>query len=57
MDSIFVGNDQMALSVLRAASEIGKKVPQDLSVIGFDGIPDSEFYCPPLSTVSQIKTN
>lgn len=53
MDGIFVGNDQMALSVLRTAAEIGKKVPQDLSVIGFDGIADAEFYCPPLSTVSQ----
>jgi DNA-binding LacI/PurR family transcriptional regulator len=53
MDGIFVGNDQMALSVLLASKEIGKKVPEELSVIGFDGIADSEFYCPPLSTVSQ----
>lgn len=53
MDGIFVGNDQMALSVLRVSAEIGKKIPQELSVIGFDGIADSEFYCPPLSTVSQ----
>jgi DNA-binding LacI/PurR family transcriptional regulator len=53
MDGIFVGNDQMALSVLLASKEIGIKVPEKLSVIGFDGIADSEFYCPPLSTVSQ----
>ena len=53
MDGIFVGNDQMALSVLQASLEIGKKIPQELSVIGFDGIAESEFYCPSLSTVSQ----
>lgn len=53
MDSVFAGNDQMALSVLQASLEIGKKVPQDLSVIGFDGTAESEFYCPPLSTVYQ----
>jgi LacI family transcriptional regulator len=53
MDALFVGNDQMALSVLRTAFEHGRKVPEDLAIIGFDGIPESEFYCPPLSTVNQ----
>jgi Transcriptional regulators len=53
MDAIFVGNDQMALSVLKSAPEIGKRIPTDLSVIGFDGIAESEFYSPSLSTVSQ----
>jgi LacI family transcriptional regulator len=53
MDAVFVGNDQMALSVLQASLELGKKIPQDLSVVGFDGIADSEFYCPPLTTVYQ----
>jgi LacI family transcriptional regulator len=53
MDAIFVGNDQMALSVLISLREIDKKIPQDFSVVGFDGIADSEFYCPPLTTVSQ----
>lgn len=53
MDAVFVGNDQMALSVLQASLELGKKIPQDLSVVGFDGIADSEFYCPSLTTVYQ----
>jgi LacI family transcriptional regulator len=53
MDAIFVGNDQMALSVLQSSLEMGKKIPQDLAVIGFDGMPESEFYCPSLSTVYQ----
>lgn len=52
-DGIFVGNDQMAISVLQYAMEIGKKIPQDFSVVGFDGIAESEFYCPPLTTVYQ----
>ena len=53
MDAVFVGNDQMALSVLQTAWEQGKKIPDDLAVIGFDGIPESEFYFPPLSTIFQ----
>ena len=53
MDAVFVGNDQMALSVLQTAWEQGKKIPDDLAVIGFDGIPESEFYFPPLSTIYQ----
>lgn len=53
MDAVFVGNDQMALSVLITLREMGKEIPRDLSVIGFDGIADSEFYCPPLTTVYQ----
>jgi DNA-binding LacI/PurR family transcriptional regulator len=53
MDAVFVGNDQMALSVLQTASEQGKRIPDDLAVIGFDGIPESEFYYPPLTTVCQ----
>ncbi|HSN94661.1 MAG TPA: LacI family DNA-binding transcriptional regulator [Anaerolineaceae bacterium] len=53
VDGIFVGNDQMALSILQTASEIGKKIPRDLSIVGFDGIAESEFYVPSLSTVYQ----
>jgi LacI family transcriptional regulator len=53
MDAIFVGNDQMALSVLQTAAERGIRVPDDLAVVGFDGIPESEFYSPSLSTVYQ----
>jgi len=53
VDGIFAGNDQMALSILQTASEIGKKIPRDLSIVGFDGIAESEFYIPSLSTVYQ----
>lgn len=53
MDGLFVGNDQMALSVLRTACDQGLKIPEQLAVVGFDGLSDSEFYCPPLTTVNQ----
>jgi DNA-binding LacI/PurR family transcriptional regulator len=51
--AIFAANDQMALGVLRALSEAGRRVPQDVSIVGFDGIPEGEFFRPPLTTVRQ----
>jgi DNA-binding LacI/PurR family transcriptional regulator len=51
--AIFVANDQMALGVLRALHEAGRPVPQDVSVVGFDGIPEGGFFMPPLTTVWQ----
>jgi DNA-binding LacI/PurR family transcriptional regulator len=53
ISAIFAANDQMALGVLRALSEAGRRVPQDVSVVGFDGIPQGEFFRPPLTTVRQ----
>jgi DNA-binding LacI/PurR family transcriptional regulator len=46
-------NDQMALGVIRAMSEAGRPVPGDVSVVGFDDIPEAEFFGPPLTTVRQ----
>ena len=46
-------NDQMALGVIRAMSEAGRPVPSDVSVVGFDDIPEAEFFGPPLTTVRQ----
>lgn len=51
--AIFCVSDIMAMSVMRAAKEIGRKVPEDLSLIGFDDIPLAEFYNPPLTTIHQ----
>lgn len=53
MDSIFVGNDQMALGVIQTACQKGLKIPEDLAIIGFDNIPESAFFCPPLTTIEQ----
>ena len=51
--AIFVGNDQMALGVIAALKSRGLLVPQDVSVMGFDDIPDAAFFDPPLTTVNQ----
>jgi DNA-binding LacI/PurR family transcriptional regulator len=51
--AVFAANDQMALGVLRALSEAGRRVPDDVSVVGFEGIPQGEFFSPPLTTVRQ----
>jgi DNA-binding LacI/PurR family transcriptional regulator len=51
--AIFAANDQMALGVLRALHEQGRRVPEDVSVVGFDDIPDAASYLPPLTTVHQ----
>jgi len=53
MDSIFVANDQMALSVLRVAHRQGIQVPGQLAVIGFDNLPESAYFYPSLTTISQ----
>lgn len=49
---LFCANDEMAAGVLRAAREIGRAVPESLSVIGFDDILMSLYLDPPLSTIS-----
>jgi DNA-binding LacI/PurR family transcriptional regulator len=51
--AVFVANDQMALGMLRAFQEMGIEVPRDVSVVGFDDIPEAEFFPPPLTTVRQ----
>ncbi|MBD8205916.1 LacI family DNA-binding transcriptional regulator [Microbacterium sp. CFBP 8790] len=51
--AVFVANDQMALGALRAFAEAGRRVPDDIAVVGFDDIVDAGEYRPPLSTVRQ----
>ncbi|GGX85057.1 LacI family DNA-binding transcriptional regulator [Streptomyces fructofermentans] len=51
--AVFAANDQMALGLLRALHEQGRYVPDDVSVIGFDDIPESGSFLPPLTTVHQ----
>ena len=50
---LFVGNDQMALGAMRALRAHGLGVPEDVSVVGFDALPESAFFEPPLTTVLQ----
>ncbi|MDX5568185.1 LacI family DNA-binding transcriptional regulator [Streptomyces sp. ID05-04B] len=51
--AVFVANDQMALGLLRALHEGGRRVPEDVSVIGFDDIPEASSFLPPLTTLYQ----
>jgi DNA-binding LacI/PurR family transcriptional regulator len=53
LTAVFVANDQMALGVLRALHETGRNVPAEVSVVGFDDIPEAAFLTPPLTTVRQ----
>lgn len=49
--AVFVANDQMALGVVKALSEHGVRVPEDVSVVGFDDVPEARYYRPALTTV------
>jgi LacI family transcriptional regulator len=51
MDSIFVANDQMALSVIQAACQKKLRIPEDLGIVGFDNISESAYFSPPLTTI------
>ena len=51
--AVFCASDQLALGVLRALHEAGRRVPEDVSVVGFDGGLDGAHYLPPLTTVRQ----
>jgi DNA-binding LacI/PurR family transcriptional regulator len=51
--AVFVGNDQMALGLLRAFHEAGVRVPEDVLVAGFDDVPEAAYFTPPLTTVRQ----
>ncbi len=51
--AVFVANDHMAIGVLSALGERGLRVPEDVSVVGFDDVPESGYLCPPLTTVRQ----
>jgi DNA-binding LacI/PurR family transcriptional regulator len=51
--AVFCSNDQMALGLMHAFREADVRVPADISVIGFDDIPDAAHYWPPLTTIRQ----
>ncbi|MGN7702798.1 LacI family DNA-binding transcriptional regulator [Cellulosimicrobium sp. 22601] len=51
--AVFVANDQMALGLVRALHDTGRRVPEDVSVVGFDDLPESSEFLPPLTTVHQ----
>jgi LacI family transcriptional regulator len=52
--AIFAANDMSAIGVYQVAQEMGVRIPQELSVVGFDNIRESAFLNPPLTTVDQF---
>lgn len=48
---VFAANDHLALGILRALHERGRRVPQDVSIVGFDDVPEAAYFIPPLTTV------
>jgi LacI family transcriptional regulator len=52
-DAVFVASDTMAVGALRALRESGKRIPEDVAVVGFDDIPSAAHMDPPLTTVRQ----
>jgi DNA-binding LacI/PurR family transcriptional regulator len=52
--AIFAQNDRMAIGAIRALRETGRRVPDDVSVIGFDDIPVASYFDPPLTTLHQL---
>jgi DNA-binding LacI/PurR family transcriptional regulator len=53
VSAVFVANDQMALGVLRAMHEAGRQIPDEVSIVGFDDIPEAPYFTPSLTTVHQ----
>jgi DNA-binding LacI/PurR family transcriptional regulator len=52
-DAVFVGNDHMAIGLMSALRERGLRVPEDVSIVGFDDVPEAAYLSPPLTTVRQ----
>jgi LacI family transcriptional regulator len=53
VDAVFACNDQMALGALGVLHQLGRRIPQDIAIVGFDNIPESAYFWPPLTTVQQ----
>jgi DNA-binding LacI/PurR family transcriptional regulator len=49
--AVFAANDPLALGLLRALHERGRRVPQEVSVVGFDDVPEAAYFIPPLTTI------
>ncbi|MBU7596563.1 LacI family DNA-binding transcriptional regulator [Streptomyces sp. P38-E01] len=49
--AVFAANDHLALGILRAMTERGRRVPDEVSIVGFDDVPEAAYFTPPLTTV------
>jgi LacI family transcriptional regulator len=53
IEAVFASSDQIALGALRIAHQLGRRVPEELAVVGFDNIPEAAFFWPSLTTIYQ----
>ena len=53
IDGVFVASDLMGIGVLRALHELGRRVPEDVAIVGFDDAPLASYADPPLTTIRQ----
>ncbi len=53
IEAVFASNDQMALGLMFAAHEVGRRIPEDLAVVGVDNIPEAALFWPPLTSIRQ----
>jgi LacI family transcriptional regulator len=51
IDSLFIYNDLMALGVMKAIHDLGRKIPDDIRILGHDDVTDAQYYTPTLSTI------
>jgi DNA-binding LacI/PurR family transcriptional regulator len=49
--AVFAANDHMALGIIRAMHELGRRLPETLSIVGFDDVPEAAYFTPALTTV------
>jgi LacI family transcriptional regulator len=53
IDAVFASSDQIALGALGMVHQMGRRVPQELAIVGFDNMPEAAFFWPPLTTIYQ----
>lgn len=53
IEAVFASSDDIALGAMTAASQAGRRIPEDLALVGFDNIPQSAYFQPPLTTIDQ----
>lgn len=51
LDAVIAANDEMAIGAMRSLAEAGKKIPEDIAIVGFDDIPAAAYLVPTLSSV------
>ncbi|RME55686.1 MAG: LacI family transcriptional regulator, partial [Caldilineae bacterium] len=53
LDAVFAANDLIAMGALQAAHRLGRRIPEDVAVVGFDNTPEAPYFWPPLTSVEQ----